>query len=253
MATSISTSIDRNRILGFVWQHVLLFLSLFVMTLGVALSVRSALGSSVISTIPYVLTLAGDSGFIYQMTIGEWTYIMNFVFVVFQILVLRRRFQPVQLFQLIIGFVFGWLLDVNMSLTESLQFGNLGWRIMEQLMGCTLLGVGIAFEIKCGSVTMPGEGFPVALSKITGAAFPKAKIAVDVSLTLIAVALGFFYFHTWVWEVVGPGTLFAMIYVGAAVKAISPRIGWFDRLLCFHPGFRRYLYGLKAWIVKSKR
>lgn len=252
MVRSLCQGIDKEKCLGFVWQHTLLLVSLFVMTLGVALSVRSALGSSVISTIPFVLTLAGDAGYIHPMTIGEWTYVMNIVLVGLQILVLRRKFQPTQLFQLIIGFVFGWLLDVNMALTVQLPLGNVGYRILWQLLGCTVLGIGIAFEIKCGSVTMPGEGLPVAISRLTGTAFPKVKIVVDIALTAIAVVLGFVYFHTWVWEVVGPGTLFAMIYVGAVVKFISPRVGWFDRLVCLHPGFRRYLYGLKSLVGKSK-
>lgn len=253
MVRSLVPGIDRERFLGFAWQHLLLLVSLFIMTLGVALSVRSALGSSVISTIPFVLTLAGDGGYIHPMTIGEWTYVMNIVLVGLQILVLRRRFQPTQLFQLIIGFVFGWLLDVNMNLTAGLPLDNIGYRIIAQLLGCTVLGIGIAFEIKCGSVTMPGEGLPVAISRLTGTAFPKVKIMVDIALTVIAVILGYVYFHTWVWEVVGPGTMFAMIYVGAVVKFTTPRIGWFDRLLCLRPGFRRYLYGLKALIAKSRR
>lgn len=50
---------NREKVIMFAWQHVLLLVSLFIMTLGVALCVRSNLGSSVISTIPFVLTLAG--------------------------------------------------------------------------------------------------------------------------------------------------------------------------------------------------
>lgn len=71
----------RIRISGFVWQHILLLASLFVMTFGVALCVRSALGSSVISTIPFVLDLAGQAAVIPSLTIGEWTYVMNFILV----------------------------------------------------------------------------------------------------------------------------------------------------------------------------
>lgn len=252
MVKSLDLRIGKDKVVGFVWQHVLLAASLFVMTFGVALSVRSALGSSVISTIPYVLTLAGEDNLLVSLTIGEWTYVMNFVLVMLQITVLRRRFEPVQLFQLVIGFLFGWLLDLNMALTSGLTAETMTYKILSQLLGCTVLAVGIAFEIKCGSVTMPGEGLPVAISRLTGKPFPKIKIIVDIALVAIAVALGFIYFHSWVWEVVGPGTLFAMVYVGAAVKFITPRIGWFDRLLCYRPGFRRYIYGLARYIFPRK-
>lgn len=249
MVRSLVAGIKKEDVIGFVWQHILLVVSLFVMTFGVALCVRSALGSSVISTIPFVMMLAGEAGKILPLSIGEWTYVMNFILVGCQILVLRRQFELPQLFQLLIGFLFGWLLDVNMAITSVISFDTLLMRMAAQLAGCTVLGLGIAFEIKCGSVTMPGEGLPVAICKKTGRQFPKVKIMVDISLVVVAVVLGYVFFGAWMWQVVGAGTLFAMIYVGAVVKAVGPRIGWFDRVVCYRPGFRRYVYGLARYLT----
>lgn len=240
----------KNRLISFIWQHFWLLISLFIMTFGVALCVRSALGSSVISTIPFVMTLAGADGMAPALTIGEYTYIMNFALVGGQILVLRRRFEPVQLFQLLIGFFFGFLLDVNMALTSTLDLSSLPMQALAQAAGCTVLGFGIAMEVRCGSVTMPGEGFPVALSRVTDMPFAKAKIIVDISLVAIAVVLGYAFFGQWLWQVVGFGTLFAMLYVGLCVKFLSPRMGWFDRTLGYRPGFRRYIYGLARFLPK---
>lgn len=115
-------------------------------------------------------------------------------------------------------------------------------------MGCTILGIGIAFEVRCGSVTMPGEGFPVAISRISGVPFPKVKIGVDTSLVVLGIVACYVFFGRWQWHIIGLGTLFAMFYVGFAVKAVSHRIGWFDRLLAYRPGFRRYIYGLARYI-----
>lgn len=81
------------------------------MTLGIAFCVRSALGSSVISVIPYVFTEAGAKGLAPAMTIGQYTYCINALFVVLQIAILRRQFEPVQLFQLLLGFIFGMMID----------------------------------------------------------------------------------------------------------------------------------------------
>ena len=91
------TMTKKDRVISFVWQHVLLLVSLFVMTLGVAVCVRSMLGSSVISTLPYVFETAGKQGLgVPRLTIGQYTYIMNALLVVGQILVLRRRFELVK-------------------------------------------------------------------------------------------------------------------------------------------------------------
>jgi len=238
----------KDKVVEFAWQHFLLLVSLFIMTLGVALCVRSALGSSVISAIPYVLSRAGVCGYVPEWTIGTWTCLMNCIFVSLQILILRRQFEKIQLFQLLIGFFFGWLIDINMALTSMLQPDTLLEQTAVQVIGCTTLGIGIAFEIRCGSITMPGEGMPAAISKISSLTFAKAKIYVDITLVVIAVMLSFLFFSKWLWEIVGPGTLFAMLYVGMVVKFLAPHLSWFDRILGFHPGFRRYIYGLARMI-----
>ena len=233
------------------WQHILLLVSLFVMTAGVAVCVRSMLGSSVISTLPYVFETAGKEGVgVPRLTIGQYTYIMNALLVVGQICVLRRRFEAVQLFQLLVGFVFGSLIDVNMWLTSWLAPTALWAKVAAQVAGCTVLGLGIALEVRCGSVTMPGEGFPVAISAVTGVEFPKVKICVDTALVVLAVVFCYVFFGAWQWYIVGVGTLFAMVYVGMVVRAVGRHLGWFDRTLAYRPGFRRYVYGLARLLFK---
>ncbi len=242
----------KDKIISFLWQHLLLLISLYVMTLGVAVCVRSQLGSSVISTIPYVMASAGGvMDGIPHWTIGTYTIIMNAVFVVAQILILRRNFDWFQLFQLVIGFFFGMLIDLNMYLTEWMLSETFWINAIVQIAGCTILGVGIALEVKCGSVTMPGEGITIAIHKVTGLEFPKAKIRVDISLVVMAVILCFVLLGSWQWQIVGIGTLFAMVYVGMVVRFANKHLGWFDKLLAYKPGFRRYIFGL-AKLVRGK-
>ncbi|MBD5221440.1 MAG: hypothetical protein HDS70_03620 [Bacteroidales bacterium] len=242
-------NIRKEKIIGFVWQHILLLLSMFFMTFGVALCVRSNLGSGVISSIPMAFSLAGEAGKAPGLTIGGYTNIMNVILVVAQILVLHRRFEPIQLFQLLIGFIFGFLLDVNVWLTSFFStYQTLPSQIIAQLLGATVLGCAVATEIRCGSVTMPGEGIQVAIAKVSGRPFPTVKIIVDTTLVILAVISGFYFFGSWPLTVVGPGTLFAMFYVGYVVKLVNPHLGWFDRLLDYRPGFRRYIYGLARFI-----
>lgn len=226
---------------------------MYLMTLGVALCVRSGLGSGVISAIPMAFSLAGQDGLAPGLTIGGYTNIMNVILVLAQILVLRRRFHKIQLLQLVIGFLFGAMLDANMYLTSYWPFGGPVSQIIEQLLGATILGAAVAAEVRCGSVTMPGEGIQVAISRVTGMPFAKVKIIVDTALVVIAVVVGYIFFGCWLWSVVGPGTLFAMFYVGWVVKQVSPHMRWFDRLLAYRPGFRRYVYGLARYIYPRLR
>lgn len=238
----------KDRIIGFLWQHILLLMSMYFMTLGVALCVRSNLGSGVISAIPMAFTLAGEASLAPGLTIGGYTNIMNIILVTAQILVLRKRFEKIQLLQLVVGFLFGAMLDINMAITSYFDYTAIWSQIIAQLAGATILGAAVAAEIRCGSVTMPGEGIQIAICKVTGAPFPKIKILVDTTLVIIAVICGFCFFGSWPWTVVGPGTLFAMFYVGYVVKLVNPHLGWFDRLLIYKPGFRRYFFGLARFL-----
>ena len=176
--------ISKDVAIGFIWQHLLLLLSMFFMTFGVALCVRSNLGSGVISSIPMSFTLAGEAGLAPGWTIGGYTNIMNIILVMAQVVVLRRRFEPIQFFQLLIGFIFGMFLDINMWLTSFFPYSTLAAQIIAQLVGATVLGCAVAAEIRCGSVTMPGEGIQVAIARVSDKPFPLVKIMVDTTLVI---------------------------------------------------------------------
>ena len=68
---------------------VLLFIGMVIMAFGIALSVRSDLGTTTISSLPYVLSL------ISPLTLGSASIIVNSGLVLLQILILRGRFQAV--------------------------------------------------------------------------------------------------------------------------------------------------------------
>lgn len=226
-----STDISSFRILSLIKRNVMLLLSLFFLALGVALCVRSDLGSSVISSAPYAFYLAGERGKAPGWSLGMYTNVLNVLLVMSQIAVLRRRYRPVQLLQLFIGVVFGMLIDISMVITEVVGSDNLLYRFIMMVAGCTLMALGVSMEMRCGSITMPGEGLPAALSKITGKPFADMKIITDISLVMLAIVASYLFFGHWMWNVVGAGTLFAMIYIGMVVKRISCHLNWLDRLL----------------------
>ena len=66
---------------------LLLCAGLVIMAFGVAFSIKGALGTSPISSVPYVLSLAFPG-----ITFGMFTFVLNMGFILLQILQLRRRF-----------------------------------------------------------------------------------------------------------------------------------------------------------------
>mgnify|MGYP000556214682 FL=1 len=73
-----------------------------IMTLGVAISVKSNLGVSPVSSIPYTITC------VVGLEMGKATILFHAVLVLLQILLLRRAFQAKNLLQIFAGILFGY-------------------------------------------------------------------------------------------------------------------------------------------------
>ena len=86
---------------------LLLVAGLIIMAFGVAFSIKAGLGTSPISSLPYVLSLFTP------LTVGTATIAMHVTLILLQILLLRRRYDPVQLLQLPVAIAFGYLTDFS--------------------------------------------------------------------------------------------------------------------------------------------
>lgn len=154
-----------------------------------------------------------------------------------QVLLLRKNFEKRQYAQILVSFLFGFYTDLTMWLTGFLQIPldmnpMIGYplRFVELLIGGAILAFGIICEVRCDSLMLAGEGFPLAISKTINRDFGKVKICTDTFLVCVGTVLMFIYFGRWSWEMVGVGTLVSMFYVGLMVRIISPHIGWLDKI-----------------------
>lgn len=212
-------------------RYIYFTLALFVIALGVSLAIRANLGSSPISCPPYVLSCIPGTA----LTMGGYTICMHIFFILSQILLLRKDYQKIQLLQIFVGFLYGFYTDLTMWMTAPLQWGDtipdyiIRW--VQLAVGGGLLAFGIAWEVRCDVLMLAGEGFPVAISKFLHKEFGKVKIYSDTGLVAVGVIFCFIFFGKWRWDMIGIGTLFSMVYVGAMVRFFAPHIGWIERLM----------------------
>ena len=193
------------------------------MAIGVVLSIKAALGTSPISGIPYVLNL------ITELSVGTTTIIVNVLIVLLQVILLRKRFQVIQLLQIPVCIVFGLLTDLAMLCFEGmvLQAYWLQWLVC--IGGILLVAVGVSFEVTANVVTLPGEGLALALCKLIPVKFGYVKIMVDVSLVVIAAALSFAFLHGL--QGVREGTAAAAIFVGMTARQLNRFMIPFGKIL----------------------
>lgn len=77
-------------------------LGLFVMTVGIAFSFRSDLGSSPVSSIPYSMM------HVWAIEVGFATILFHIALVILQFLILRKNFKAKILLQVVAGVLFGY-------------------------------------------------------------------------------------------------------------------------------------------------
>ena len=186
------------------------FSGIWIMTIGIAFTVHAELGTTPISTVPAAIAAATPLSF------GVITILMSFIFVLAQVLLLRRRFFVFQYWQLLVSFVFGGLCDVSLQMTAGLQPTNyvVQWGFV--LVGTVLVAFGVFLQILPRILYSPGEGIVAALVIVTGWRFGTVKQFFDWSLVVIAVVIGLLL----VGELTGvrEGTVFAAFAVGGLVK-----------------------------------
>ena len=86
-------------------RYVMLCVGLLIVAFGVAFSILADLGTSPISCPPYVASM------LCPLTVGEATIVMHCIFILIQMALLRKDYEWVQLMQLPVAFVFGYMTD----------------------------------------------------------------------------------------------------------------------------------------------
>lgn len=189
---------------------------------GVALITRAALGTSPISSLPYVLS------FRFPVTLGQFTFAMNLFFILGQVLLLRRDFQPIQLLQVAVNAVFSAFIDVSMGLLSWLEISSLPMAVLVLVLGCAVLAFGISVEVAPRVLMVPGEGIVQAIAAVTGWRFGNVKVGFDAALVATALVLSLLFFHRL--QGLGAGTILSALAVGRIVNLYNRRLPLISRI-----------------------
>lgn len=204
------------------FRYFWFFAGVLINSFGVAFITKASLGTSPISSVPYMLS------FQFPLTLGQFTFLLNSLFLLLQIALLGRKFPPLQLLQLAATAVFSGFLDVSMALLSWLQPAGLAEKLVSLLAGCAVLALGIAIEVAPDILVVPGEGIVRAIALVSGKKFGSVKVAFDVALVLIAVALSLLFFHRL--RGMGAGTVISALLVGRLVNLYNRRLPLLARI-----------------------
>ena len=201
----------------YVKRYLFLAAGLAIMAFGVAFSIKAALGISPISSLPYVVSLFTP------LSVGTATILMHCVFILLQICILRKKFQPVQLMQLPVALVFGYLTDFGVWAIERIPCQGYLMQWIFCVIGIVLVAVGVSCEVTAHVVVLAGEGVVLTVCRVCPIQFGAMKVIFDVSLVALACALSFLFLGRL--EGVREGTIAAALFVGILSRQLNKPLG----------------------------
>lgn len=209
-----------NHKIELVKRYLIFLAGLFISSLGVSFVTKAELGTSPISSIPYVLSLR------FSWTLGNFTIAFSLLLILVQIFILRKNFKAEYFLQIPVSIFFGYFIDKTMLLLNNMHPIFYYQKIIALFAGCIILAFGVYLEVLANVAMLPGESFVRAIVLIWNKNFGNTKVAFDATMCVCAALLSILFFHKL--EGVREGTLICALLVGFIARL-------FGRLLAFVP------------------
>ena len=204
-------------------RYLIFLVGLFVNSLGVSLITKANLGTSPISSIPYILSLN------FPFTLGNFTIFFSIFLIVLQLIILRKNFKLEHILQIPVSIIFGYFIDLTMILFSWVNPEAYIMKIVYLLIGCLILGVGVYMEVLADVVMLPGESFVRAIVLTWKTNFGTTKICFDVSMSVIAAVLSFVFAGSLAG--VREGTVIAALLVGFIARLIGKKLAFLKDMI----------------------
>lgn len=201
-------------------RYAVFIVGLYFLSLGIVLIVRSALGSTPVTSVNYVISLFTP------LSLGTCTLIFNILLIASELCLVgrggtRREILEIML-QLPFSFVFSVCIDFNMALTANVVPTNYVMSLALLSIGCVIQAFGVVLELKPRVVMMSAEAFVKYVSVRYNKDFGRVKVGFDVTLVCMAIALSLIMMHRV--EGVREGSVIAASVTGFIVTFLNTRI-----------------------------
>ncbi|MBD5346988.1 MAG: cytidylate kinase family protein [Bacteroides sp.] len=206
-------------------RYFVFFVSLFIMSFGVSLVTRSLMGTSPISSVPYVWSLNT------ALSMGTYIIILNAILILAQVTMLGwkgvKENRVELLMQIPVSLLFGVFIDVTMAMLSFWHPGVYLYQLISCVIGCCIMALGIALEVVADVCMNSGEYVLHIASRKFRKEFGLMKIMFDVTLLVIAVGC------SWIFagriDGVREGTVIVAVLTGPLVRLIRPHLRFIDR------------------------
>jgi uncharacterized membrane protein YczE len=196
---------------------------------GIALAKVSETGVAPFSCPAAVCTYIARNLGNETLTMGLLSFLISSLCFFVEIALLRKRFNPRQVFQISALMLMTATIDVWIGLFSNVDMTSPVVRLAFLGASLLVLSLGIHLEVAANVVMIPGDAMVATISYVTQKPYSKVKIAVDCMFALTGLVLSLVWFHGIVG--VGLGTVASAVCVGTFIRMWSRVLAPFEARL----------------------
>lgn len=204
---------------------VIYCLGLLVLAFGIALSVNSNLGVSPVSSLPYVVSQ------ILNVSLGTCTTIVYALYVLIQMVLNGKKFQPALLLQLVFSTLFGYFVDGAKAVLGDFMLPTYFGQLAMLAASIVLIGFSLVLYIDVQLAPMPAEGLVSCIADKLGKPFSTIKTLFDCTSVLVGTVLCFLFLGRLVG--IREGTVITAMLVGKMTGIIRKFLTPLITKICF--------------------
>lgn len=169
------------------------------------------MGVTPINSIPYAIALIAN------IDVGLSSVLFYLVVIFIQKPILKDKYHPKRLFQLVSAFLFGYFVDFSLWVMALIQNLSLMGKFLMLALSIVLIAVGILIMMPANIAPLPGEGLIEAIAIAADRKFSSVKICIDSSMVIITVILCWIFLGD-VLGSVSAGTIISAACTGFVVR-----------------------------------
>ena len=186
---------------------------LYLITLGVAFSIKSDWGSAPVSSIPYAMNL------IWLVEIGVATFLFHALLVAIELILLKKDFKKKHFLQVFVGVLFGVFTSFSVALLGFIPMSDsIAVSILMTMLAVFFIALGLFFYVPTNIIPLSVEGVTQAVAIVTDKPFHTIKVYFDVCIVATALILSYGFLGQF--GSVGIGTIIGALFIGTTVKYI---------------------------------
>ena len=193
-------------------RFIIYILGIFILALGGVLAIKSNLGASPVSSLPLSISRVSN------LSLGTAATMLFTVYVVIQIILLRKNFKVVQLLQIVFAVLFGQIMNLFNSVIN-INANNIYIKLFICVASFFITALGVFLTITANIVPVAPDGLTQIISLKNNIDFGKAKIYFDCVVVILSILI--LLLNGKNLDGMGIGTILSAILVGRIVFFIN--------------------------------